>query len=538
MNWADDVDWVPAVNVTDRYTPKAKPIDPSKVRLLVKVLDQLAGKRVSAQVTVTDLTNSAVRFTGLSRDESVDMNDILPIEVPKGATYSIRAERFGMTAGREFTTGTNVQAVVVIALNEMPVVKFPSQACYVPPETSKNLKAEDETKLKQAVTEFFAAPAEKQATWKFPSRMEKLLRENDPAVRHAVWEAYKSESLHGDLKADFDAKRVHNGEYLSPYTVKTVGTRPAKGWALFIAMHGGGNTPKEVNDQQWGVMQRYYRDHPEAGGYKYVALRAPNDTWNGFYDDYVYPLVANLIDQFRIFGDVDGNKVFIMGYSHGGYGAFAIGPKEPDLFAAIHASAGAPTGDETTGKTLRNTIFTCMVGELDTAYGRKERNEKFRESIKGYRGERTDIYPVTVSIISGNAHTGLPDRDKIKEMYPAVRNPAPRELTWLMTDKVISDFFWLHTDTPGKDEEIDAACRDNHVVVTTTGNIGSAKIELDGRLVDFDKPVTIELNGQRMTKKVQPSLRTLCETLQRRGDPDLAFTVEIALPLAAKQAAK
>ena len=32
-----------------------------------------------------------------------------------------------------------------------------------------------------------------------------------------------------------------------------------------------------------------YRDHSEAGGYLYLALRAPDDTWNGFYTDYVYP---------------------------------------------------------------------------------------------------------------------------------------------------------------------------------------------------------------------------------------------------------
>src|ERR1035441_485227 len=91
-------------------------------------------------------------------------------------------------------------------------------------------------------------------------------------------------------------------------------------------------TWKGVNDSQWVQMQHYYKDHPEAGGYKYLALRAPNDTWNGFYDVYVYPLIDNLIRQFTLFGDVDCNKVFIMGYSHGGYGAFAIGPKEPDLF--------------------------------------------------------------------------------------------------------------------------------------------------------------------------------------------------------------
>src|SRR6185295_8248706 len=240
----------------------------------------------------------------------------------------------------------------------------------------------------------------------------------------------------------FESSLVRCGGYSSAYAVKTVGARPTNGWALFIAMHGGGGVPKEVNDSQWKHMQIYYRDHPEAGGYLYVALRAPNDTWNGFYDVYVYPLVANLTRQFRIFGDVDPNKIFIMGYSHGGYGAYAIGPKMPDHFAAIHASAAAATDGETTAKNLRNTIFTVMVGEKDTMYGRYKRNLKFRAALEELRGQRTDIYPAAVQIIEGNGHTGLPDRDKIVDMYPAVRNPVPAELSWLMTDRVIRDFFW------------------------------------------------------------------------------------------------
>jgi len=267
------------------------------------------------------------------------------------------------------------------------------------------------------------------------------------------------------------------------------------------------------------------------GGYVYIALRAPNDTWNGFYDDYVYPLIANLVHEFVLFGDVNPAKVFIMGYSHGGYGAFAIGPKEPDLFAAIHASAGAPTDGETVAKTLRNTLFTCMVGEFDTAYDRHDRDARFRDTIAKLRGDRADIYPVGVDIVAGAQHSNLNDRDKVREMYPAVRNPVPRELTWLMTDKVITDFFWLRTDAPGKEKEIDATCRDNRVTVTTT-NGATATVLLDGRLVDFTKPVVITVNGQTQTQKIQPSLRTLCETMQRRCDPGLAFTAEVKLPIA------
>jgi pimeloyl-ACP methyl ester carboxylesterase len=295
-------------------------------------------------------------------------------------------------------------------------------------------------------------------------------------------------------------------------------------------MHGGGGAPKALNDEQWGEMQTHYKNHPESGGYIYLALRAPNDTWNGFYDVYVYPLIANLVHEFLFFGDVNPDKVFIMGYSHGGYGAFAIGPKEPDLFASIHASAAAPTDGETTAKTLRNTIFTCMVGELDTMYGRHDRDVKFRGEIAQLRGDRPDIYPVAVDVVAGRAHSNLNDRDKIKEMYPAVRNPVPRDLTWLMTDKVITDFFWLHMDAPGKEKEMDAICRDNRVTVTTT-NVTTATILLDNRLVDFKKPVTFEVNGKTFVKKLQPGLRTLCETMQRRCDPGLAFTAEFPLSL-------
>jgi pimeloyl-ACP methyl ester carboxylesterase len=357
------------------------------------------------------------------------------------------------------------------------------------------------------------------------------MRQEESEIREAAWAAYSQAPIHAALKIDYNAKQVRSAQYTSPYSVKYVGDPPANGWALFIALHGGGGAPKAVNDEQWGEMKVYYRDHPEAGGYIYVALRAPNDTWNGFYDDYVYPLVSNLIRQFLVFGDVDPNKVFVMGYSHGGYGAFAIGPKMPDHFAAIHASAAAPTDGETTGKTLRNTIFSYMVGEKDTAYGRVDRCRKFDQIIQGLRGDRKDIYPVTLTVIPRNGHTGLPDREIIKEMYPATRNSAPRELTWLMTDKVIHDFYWLRVPDPSKGQEINASCLDNRVVITTSTNVTAASVLLDSRLIDYRRPVTFEVNGTTNVQRLLPSLTTLCRTMAERGDPDLAGSVEYKLEL-------
>ena len=241
-------------------------------------------------------------------------------------------------------------------------------------------------------------------------------------------------------------------------------------------------------------MQRYYKDQPEITGYKYLALRAPNDTWNGFYDDYVPPLVTNLIRQFTLFGEVDPDRVFLIGYSHGGYGAFFIGPKIPDRFAAVHSSAAAPTDGTISAVNLRNTHFSFMVGEDDNAYGRRERCEKFDAEIQKLKGDAKDDFPVVFELKKGFGHGNLPDRDELKEMLPLTRDSAPRHVTWEPTDGLITDFFWLTVPKPEKGQSIDAVVRDNTVTVTTRG-VKECDLDLDGRLVDFDKPLRVVLNG-------------------------------------------
>jgi transglutaminase-like putative cysteine protease/pimeloyl-ACP methyl ester carboxylesterase len=533
LSWAPRIDYVSAVNVTDRYAAKAKPADTGKVRVNIQVFDRPVGERVVAKVTAADAANSASRFEGSSKGPSADGNDHLFFELPAQRTFIIESELDGKKRRQYYTTGTEGEDLLKVYMAGVPDAPAIPQMCYAPPAVEKPLAAKDEAKLKAELTGFFNASTNRQALWEFPSSLEKLLRNNEPATRRAAWEAFLAATNNGSLWPSFAEKKVRFGEHVSPYTVKTVGTRPPNGWGLFIAMHGGGGAPQELNDSQWKQMQHYYRDHPEAGGYIYLALRAPDNTWNGFYTGYAYPLVENLVRQFLLFGDVDPNKVFLMGYSHGGYGAFAIGPKMPDRFAAIHASAAA-LADGAVADTLRNTVFTCMVGGKDTAYGRIERCQEFKVEIQRLRGDRQDIFPVTVQIIADHPHSGLPDRDSIAEMYPARRNPVPPELTWVLTDKVITDFFWLRVPQPTPGARFDVTCQNNTLTAATTTNLTTATILLDERLVDFAKPVTLVLNGKTTTHKLKPSLRKLCETLVRRGDPELAFTAEISLPVSSR----
>ena len=528
LSWAKDVDQVSAINVTDSYTQNAKPVKISGLSLMVDVYDKPLGERVSAKVIIADAENKNVTFNGISKGDTADMNDHLFFQLPKQKTYLLEVEYRNQKYNQYYSSGIADEDKLPIFLSGIPSVPAPSKPLYTSPAVINPIPVEDASKLKDALIAFFKAPAIEQASWIFPRGLEKLLNENEPAVRQLVWESYRIAPIHDSLKQDFDSNQVRFEKHISPYSVKTVGKRPANGWGLFIAMHGGGGTTQEFNDSQWRRMQTYYRDHPEVGGYIYIALRAPNNTWNGFYTGYTYPLIQNLLRQFMLFADVDPNKKFIMGYSHGGYGAFAIGPKMPDYFAAIHSSASS-LADGANPVTLRNTVFTTMVGAKDTMYGRYKNIVNFQKEIQVLRGNRTDIYPVTVQIIANHPHSGLPDRDKIAEMYANVRNPVPPELTWRLSDNVIHDFFWLQTNVPKAGMSMNTTIQKNNIVTQT--NLAGASILLDSRLIDFKKPVVLELNGKKSTHKLKPSLRIFCQTMQERGDPELAFTTKMVLDL-------
>lgn len=526
MVWARDVDYVCAVNVTERYTSKSKPVVIPGLRLMLDVFDRPAGERVAAKVTITDVANQDLKLDGTSKGDTADMNDHLFFQLPKNHTFLVDVERKDQKYRQFYTTGIAAEDKLPIYLSGIPPVSATSRTFYTPPPVVKSIERKDENKLNEAFTAFYKATPDQQSKWKFSASLEKLLRNNEPAVRKIAWDAYMKAPIHDSMKVNFVANKVRFEKHVSPYTVKTVGTRPANGWPLFIAMHGGGGAPQEVNDGQWRHMKIYYRDHPELGGYIYVALRAPDNSWNGFYTGYAYPLMQNLLRQFMLFGDVDPNKKFIMGYSHGGYGAYAMGPKMPDYFAGIQASAAA-LADGASPITLKNTAFSTMVGGKDTMYGRSKHIVDFEKKIQELRGNRTDIYPVTVQIITDHPHSGLPDRDKIADLYPNVRNPVPLELSWRLTDKVIRDFFWLNVPSPESGKDFNVTCKNNCLTVTTDLTAGS--ILLDSRLIDFTRPVTLELNGKTSKHKLKPNLHTLCETLQRRGDPELAFTAELPL---------
>ena len=490
-----DWTWVHAEDVSARYTaPK-----PKGCRLLIDVVDA-AGRRHAREVTVR---SGGKELKGTSADESRDMNDILAFDLERSASALVEFE-----GQQQMIRLDGDQQRLRFLLEESGLTKAQRAAL-----TKSLARAFTRVNTKGLV---------------FPPALEDLLIDHESEVRALAWETLRG-TADKERQADMLASRVRFGAKESPYVLKKVGKKPEGGWPLFVAMHGGGGVPKEFNDSQWRHMQIYYREHPELGGYLYLALRAPTDEWNGFYTSYMYPLMARLIGNFLRFEDVNPNRVFAMGYSHGGYGAFAMGPTMPDRFAGVHASASAPTPGESPAVNLHNLDFSFMIGERDTAYGRAERCQAFAKELDQLRGDREGVYRTRFEWKEGVGHGGLPDRDKIVELYPLQRRPHPTELVWHPTNGGVVDHYWLHVPKAKAGQKIRATIVDRRQIRIESEGVEELELWLDGRLVDLAARLTIEWNGKSREVSSRPSLRYLAQSLVAREDPELSATVRIRL---------
>ena len=349
----------------------------------------------------------------------------------------------------------------------------------------------------------------------------------DDAARRLAWAAFKASPVHEPLRKEFDARSVKTNDRTSPYLWRHVGTKPKNGWALVIAMHGGGGAPKQVNDSQWeGMFSATTTTTPNPAVTSTSALCAPNDEWNGFYDDAICPLVERLIRQFVLFGDVNPDRVYALGASHGGYGAFVIGPKMPDRFAAVHASAASPTDGETMGENLRNVCFSWMVGENDTAYGRR--------GLPGVREEARCLED-GIRRIRRRFRVEAKDRplgSRPRQGGPDARgggcaDPWPKVVVWTQSDDVLHHCYWVEALKPADRAKVVARV-DGNTITLKVEHQDELALWLDSPLVDLAKPVTIHVEGGKSTTTTPiPSLETYCRGLDERGDPRLAVPVRV-----------
>ncbi|MCA9177753.1 MAG: dienelactone hydrolase family protein [Planctomycetales bacterium] len=511
--WDRAIDYVFAVNVTDRYTSQAPPLPVGHVELMVRVIDS-QGERLAAQLEVTDASgNSLAR--GSTKDERFDRNDHFHVTVKDGARVRLLATRDGKSLQREVKAASNL--VTLNWSESMPV----------------------------------AAPASLSASDALAELREALAKSMPLGeVRAAGWASVpldrKSADLASELLAADHARRIREtraeemkrrvveaGELKMPFFYKVFGERPAKGRGLYISMHGGGGAPPRVNDAQWQNQQRLYE--LEEG--VYLAPRAPTNTWDLWHQGHIDGMFRRLIENLIVFEGVDPNRVYLMGYSAGGDGVFQLAPRMADSFAAAAMMAGHP--NETSPLGLRNLPFTLHMGGRDAAYQRNAVAAKWEQLLGDLRKQDPGGYEHWVKIYPDKGHwMDREDAAAIPWMAKHTRQRYPRQVVWRQDDVTHSRFYWLALDGPEVKPRAELrASWEGQACRLQPGDARSIRLRLHDQLVNLDQPVQVSA-GDRVVfaGTAQRTIATLAKTLEERGDPSYMFPAELAIQLPAAPA--
>jgi len=372
-----------------------------------------------------------------------------------------------------------------------------------------------------------------------------------------VWSKYLQE-----VKADknrlkeHQEKKIPYKDKVMKYEAKKVGKPDKTGYPLYIAMHGGGGAPARVNDSQWEHMKRYYLGSVKKG--IYVAPRGVTNTWNLHFVNESYPLYDRLIENMIAFENVDPNQVYIMGFSAGGDGTYAISSRMADRWAAAAMSAGHHNGLDP--RNLFNLPILLQVGDNDKAYKRHLVTVEFAEKLLKYQKAEKSGYVHQVNVHYRRGHNFLDNhpkepnqkvisnpfewknggKPKVKELNTNSvrwlsqykRNPLPEKVIWNTKIKAprksANRHYWLGSDKDFTGEII-ASYNKQTNKVTVEKAADNLVIFLNHSMLDLSKAVTFNVEGKDFSLKLKPNPKIMKETVRERGDKNYIFSAKVLL---------
>lgn len=131
---------------------------------------------------------------------------------------------------------------------------------------------------------------------------------------------------------------------------------------LLIYLHGAGETGKDITDLKTGDPSVWSREHVAQEEYPFITI-TPVTEIHGWNPARLKLLIDELIsnrDRFKI----DKNRIYLTGYSMGGFGTFQTAEEYPELFAAIAPIAGG--GNIEHAECLKELPIWAFHGDSDS----------------------------------------------------------------------------------------------------------------------------------------------------------------------------
>lgn len=350
-----------------------------------------------------------------------------------------------------------------------------------------------------------------------------LDKQEAESVKKQVIAEWKSQM--SDLyDADYKEHIMRRDGLALPLAYIIRGAEPAGGRSLWISMHGGGNAPKETNDQQWE--NQIYLYAPQG---IYVAPRAPWDDWDMWFKAPIDSLFQDLITMMIVKENINPDKVYILGYSAGGDGVWRLAPRLADHWAAASMMAGHP-GDVGL-RNLVNTPFSMWVGALDAAYDRNKEVEKRGKEMDELSQTVPGKYIHETHIVAGKGHwMDQMDTAAISWMQRYTRDAHPKQVVWTQEECLRDAFYWVslpYPVIPARGNTFDARIDGNTITIDKM-DYDSVIVWLDDDMVDLSQPVTIQYEGKTLfSQVVERTEESMRQSIYERKDPSFCFPAKI-----------
>jgi pimeloyl-ACP methyl ester carboxylesterase len=279
-------------------------------------------------------------------------------------------------------------------------------------------------------------------------------------------------------------------------------------------------------------------------------------------EDYLLEVIQECKERFNI----DPDRVFLLGHSMGGFGAFHHALRQPDRFTAIISCAGS--WDFGYWPVIRGTPISFMNGvrdaqkgvrwhHTDVEYGRWTHRIFTRENLDHdyleYDGDhdfsemrplvaqylaktktlrRDPYYPhVTLASPQGFASTYLNPVRHNRWVTMNQRAEGNLEYDELVEKGEAFDEWRLeHRRVTRSGAMIDAINRGYNRIDVSTENVTQLTVWLHPRMIDVAKPVTIVVDGRvRFQGQLKPSLVTALESYERRLDWGMIYPMKVMI---------
>lgn len=500
MVWDRSIDYISAVNVTDRYTNIGFKIPEGSQMISFRAIDAANSKRVIATLKIFDRANQLVS-EGKTKNESYDANDHLHYYLKQGETFRAEFEFEGKKYQKEFSVSDRAE-----------LIDWKVSLSTKGSDPIEDLKAYLDTPVEARGTLAQQAFAASPLTLAQAQQAEQMLVADYQSRTKAA------------RQAEFDRKLIELDGLKMPFEYNVFGEKPPTGRSLYISMHGGGGAPAQVNDSQWENQKRLYRVDEGV----YVAPRAPTNTWNLWHEGHIDRFFDRLIEDFVLFADVDPDRVYLMGYSAGGDGVYQLAPRMADRFAAAAMMAGHP--NETSPLGLRNLPFTIHMGEKDGAYNRNKTAETWKELLADLETKDPKGYKHFVKIHAGKAHwMDRQDAEALPWMKEFTRQKYPDRIVWKQDDIVGRRFYWLGAPGEIPDRALAIASRDGQTIKIEQSDLKELSILLRDDLIDCDREIKVLWNDKEVFKgNVTRTIAAIDQSLER-GDPKGAYFSKITV---------